>query len=94
MSHEQPSQCYATNIPVMSYNSLIATIPLTWKVIIRKQGESVAPLEMKYEYLSDFEKVSRIVYDELIRNDNLVNHLIGKWSHLFVMDKEELVQAL
>ena len=83
---------FGTCINIMQYNAMISCIPQEWKMVIR-QEQIVPPAETKYEYLSEFQKVSKILYEHFITNNKLVENVYLKWCSTFSITYEELVKA-
>ena len=93
-THIMRLQIYGENIPFIIYNSIVSVIPREWKQIVYT-NEDVDNTEYanRYEELADYSKVTRFVYDRMITQPNLADHLLSFWSRYCIITKEELYNA-
>ena len=88
MSFEEITQQYINDIHFLEYWQVINAIPREWIRLINSQGPIYCDKDSNYEYLMNFEKISRIVYDKLIDAPDIA---VSKWKAMQkILDNEYL----
>ena len=91
LTHAQIQESFGNVISVVQYNSLISSIPNSWEVMIR--SSNVMPGQLKYEYITEFQKLSKIICDELIKNELLLKPVVQKWHKYMFVSYSDVVNA-